>query len=521
MSAKLQTVHVRVSDAATGKPTPVRVRFTDAEGNYYAPFGRLTDFATDMAEDVGGNVLLGGEAHAYIDGTCEIGLPAGRISVAIDKGPEYRPVRAEVTRVPGKLALRFTIERWVDLRAEGWYSGDTRCHFLTPHAALLEAAAADVAVVNLLAWDCVLHGVHRVNYRAIPNLLAFSGQNPALERPGHMVVVNTMNLHETLGRLLLLNCHRVVYPLTAGGPDSLDNWTLADWCDQCHRKGGLVIGDNFFGQSPGYPHGELLADLISGRVDALQLDGFENPRVDAELEQEPLLKEWYQLLDCGFRVPLVGGSCKTSNLEILGAPRTYALLEQGQPLTYKNWVEAVRAGRTFVTNGPVLTFTVNEQPPGAALDLPEGGATVHVRAEARSLAPLERLEILANNRVVAGADAEGTPARAAVAAEVPLPAGGWLVARCWGPYEDALEQWRAALTSPVYVRVGGRRPSPDPATRAAVIEALEAALYSVTTRARFANEQQGQRLAGVFEQARAALAAREHRSGAAGDNLGG
>ena len=53
----MHTVHVRVNDAATGKPTPCRVRFTDAEGRYYAPFGRLTEFATGRNEDVGGNVL--------------------------------------------------------------------------------------------------------------------------------------------------------------------------------------------------------------------------------------------------------------------------------------------------------------------------------------------------------------------------------------------------------------------------------------------------------------------------------
>ena len=46
MSGKLQTVHVRVNDAATGQPTPVRIRFEGPGGEYFAPFGRLTEFAT-------------------------------------------------------------------------------------------------------------------------------------------------------------------------------------------------------------------------------------------------------------------------------------------------------------------------------------------------------------------------------------------------------------------------------------------------------------------------------------------
>src|SRR5207249_1448541 len=104
---------------------------------------------------------------------------------------------------------------------------DARAHFLTPHAALLEAAAEDLAVVNLLAVECKISAAER-SYPAIPNILAFSGQRPALEMPGHMVVINTLNTHPVLGSLGLLNCHRVDYPLSFGGPDGREDWTLAD-----------------------------------------------------------------------------------------------------------------------------------------------------------------------------------------------------------------------------------------------------------------------------------------------------
>src|SRR5271155_5321545 len=94
----LQQVHVRVNDAATGKPTPCRVRFTDAAGKYYAPYGRLTEFAFGRGVDVGGNVQVpmpGNDQKiqstnfAYIDGSCEIALPPRLIHVTICKGPEY------------------------------------------------------------------------------------------------------------------------------------------------------------------------------------------------------------------------------------------------------------------------------------------------------------------------------------------------------------------------------------------------------------------------------------------------
>ena len=80
----MHTVHVRFNDAATGQPTPCRVRFTDADGHYFAPFGRQADFATGRNQDVGGNVLIGRKPHACIDGTCEISLPAGPLPVSED-----------------------------------------------------------------------------------------------------------------------------------------------------------------------------------------------------------------------------------------------------------------------------------------------------------------------------------------------------------------------------------------------------------------------------------------------------
>ncbi len=501
----LQTVHVRVNDAGTGKPTPVRIRFATPAGGYFAPLGRLARFpVADLGIDVGGNVLVGSRKYAYIDGTCEVQLPPGPLTVEIGKGPEYRPLHTSILLAPGKLALRFELERWTDMRAGGWYSGDTRAHFLTPPAALLEGAAEDVAVVNLLAWECRLRDEEGRTYPAVPNLLAFSGQRPALEMPGHLVVVNTMNIHAVLGRLLLLNCHRVVYPLFFGSPAAWDNWTLADWCDQCHRKAGLVIGDDFAGQGPG----EILADLLLGKVDALQMDGFENPRVAVAFKKQARLRDWYDLLDCGFRVPLTGGSGKTCNLDVVGQPRTYARLEPGQEFTYKNWIEAVRAGRTFVTNGPLLSFTVNDRDPGAVIDLAPGASTVHAHAEARCLAPFRRLEVIANNTVVAAAAPTGEPACAVVDADVLFPAGGWLAARCWGDYDDRMEAWLAAQTSPVYVQIEGRPPPADPAAVARLTHHLEKMLDWVRDRARCENESQRQRLAGIFESAREVLAKR-------------
>src|ERR1700732_2821961 len=151
MTQPLHTVHVRVNDAATGQPTPVRIRFTDEKGIYYAPFGRVTEFSTKVGLDLGGNLVLNDKRYAYIDGTCEIPLPSGRIFIEVFKGPEYEALSTEVLLGTGQMAIGLEINRWSALRREKWYSGDTGVGcFISPHAALLEGASENLAVVNLL-----------------------------------------------------------------------------------------------------------------------------------------------------------------------------------------------------------------------------------------------------------------------------------------------------------------------------------------------------------------------------------
>lgn len=522
MSGLLHTVHVRVNDSATGRPTACRVRFTDSAGNYYAPFGRLTEFATERGQDVGGSVQLDYKKFAYIDGSCEINLPAGLIQVEINKGPEYQPLTEELTLSPGKLALRFTLQRWTDLRQQGWYSGDARAHFLPPHAALLEAAAEDLAVVNLLATVCMtgesLHMAQSVASGSftLSNILAFSGQRPALELPGHLVVVNTLNSHPVLGTLALLNCHRVVYPLTFGGPDGWDNWTLADWCDQCHRKKGLVVWARAAPENVAFRCGEPLADLILGKVDAFELDhaSLAIGRQTSPPRQKPLtthhspLLDWYAVLNCGIKIPLVGSSGKESNAVPLGSIRTYARLPPTKQLTYANWIEAIRAGRTFVTRAPLLCLTVDDHDPGAVIDLSSPSQKLRVRAEASSQTPFDRLEIVGNGFVLAKAKAKGFPWLAVLEADLHLPNGGWLAARCIGePHVDKQADNREvfAHTSPVYVRVAGQHAPVDPEAAATLADELDKLLDWVQREARFQNEKQRERLTGVFKTAQQEL----------------
>jgi hypothetical protein len=240
-----------------------------------------------------------------------------------------------------------------------------------------------------------------------------------------------------------------VMPWSSGGPDegelagALDT-TMSDWADRAHAQGGTVVSAHF----PN-PNGEPAALVATGRTDAIEM-----------LAQTPnALIEYYCYLNAGYRLPLVGGTDKMSADVPVGLYRTYAQLPRDEEPGYDAWCRAVRAGRTFLSGGPLLTLTVDGGEPGDTVDLSAPG-TVSVHAGVTSIFRLRSLEVVCNGEVVAEATptttGDGTFALE-IDEGVRLDGASWIACRASG-VDHHLDGWRRpvfAHTSPVYLAVGG------------------------------------------------------------------
>ncbi len=380
-------------------------------------------------------------------------------------------------------------------------TADTHVHFISPSTALLQAAAEDVDLVNLLAtqWADLFTNVTDLPWGSMAD--------PSGRR---IVVVGTENRQNVLGHLALLGAHRPVHPLASGGPPEGRmagqlSVLLADWADRCRAAGGLVVAAHF-----PLPYAEVAADIVSGKIDAVETQTL-GPGLD-----DPSILEWYRFLNLGYRLPIVAGTDKMSAEVPVGAVRTYGHLATDDALTFDAWAAAVRAGRTFVTSGPILELTVEGREPGDVVRLRSAGR-LEIAVRARAAQPvIDDLEIVVNGRVVAATGRAAGSTELTLRESIDIRDGTWIAARSRSGSEihSAFATSMAAHTSPVYVEVKDRPLIPPPDDAAVVEQIIDGARTWVAELAAIADPGERDRMVRFFDDSLETL--RRRMGGAAG-----
>src|SRR5207245_11424806 len=141
----------------------------------------------------------------------------------------------------------------------------------------------------------------------------------------------------------------------------------------------------------------------------------------------PSILEWYRFLNCGYRLPVLGGTDKMSAEVPVGAVRTYARLDMDAPPTFEAWSAAVRAGRTFATSGPIIELSVEGHEPGSIVSMPGSGGRLQIQARALAAQPvIGSVELVLNGRVVAGERARQPTDDLSLSTSVDVDAGSWI-----------------------------------------------------------------------------------------------
>ena len=264
---------------------------------------------------------------------------------------------------------------------------------------------------------------------------------------------NSSEYEEGYGHVMLLNIQKLIQPVSIGpgimkqGTDGIPlargiNTALKDQATVlwCHNAWGM----------------ESTPNIVQGNVHALNIfDG--GTRSSYE-------DSFYPYLNAGYKIPFSTGT----DWFQYDFSRVYAAMNP--PFTTATWLEHLKAGRTFITNGPLLDLKINEKTIGDQLELSKDKNQITIRATGKGRLDFERMELIHNGKVIKTQQtiSVGNHFEARFEFQLKIDQPGWIALRTPSPSvpKDPKRQQMTPLneygrelfshTSPIYLEWEGK-----------------------------------------------------------------
>jgi hypothetical protein len=378
-------------------------------------------------------------------GDFTIELPIGNWKINIQHGNEYIPVDQEFAIVDGEsnVVKSFTLKRWINLPKLGWYSGDVHVHHPTNRPAFRDyllsyANAEDLHIVNILEM-----GHHQAGVDAMGHLHTGTdfkqegfGEKFRVNKDNYWLISGQEDPRSRFGHIIGLNINQMVR-----------DTTVYDYYDLVFKnlkmQPGAVVGFAHFAWNVSWNIQNITTGfpwfITTNQIDFVELLQF--------LKLNTL--DYYEYLNLGFRITAAAGS-DFPWASTIGEVRT--MVYTGKDFTPDSWFAGLKAGHTFVTNGPALFFTADGKMPGSEIDKAKG-STIKLSVKALSnsgIGTIKRIAIYNNQGLVAEALNKGLKDSIEINLDHKFKESQWIAAvvNC--------DNGAVAHTTPVYVVVDGK-----------------------------------------------------------------
>lgn len=466
------TVTGTVVDHASGQPLPARVYLQrDDDGRWFfvqsaaregsaVPYSRRNGANTNAVEQ---HTTV--SAHPF-----QADLPPGAYTLTVERGKEYRSLTQHVVVAQAPLRLRLPLQRWVNMAARGWYSGDTHVHRALaelPNVMLAEDVNVTFPLTYWVtrAFTAPTQGDKNTDAGAPGRLINVDPTHVIWPRNTEYEIFTVGGKRHTLGAVFALG-HRT--PFAQGAPP------LTPIAGQAKLEGALLDLDKH-----DWPWSMALVPALG--IDLYELANNHHWRTEFSMTNwSTAAPEWmglanggrsgterdwtlytfenyYALLNCNFRLRPTAGTASGVHPVPLGFGRVYVQLPGG--FNYAAWMKRFKEGRSFVTTGPMLLAKIDAQLPGFTFTAKPGKRRVHVEGIVLSEHRVEAVEIILNGRIAARLTPPARPTEtgafeAAFSTRVDLAGSGWAAVRCWEPREG--QRSRFAHTAPTFFDVSGQ-----------------------------------------------------------------
>ena len=464
--APLARVRITTRKAGDDSPVPARLAVLDPAGHPTVVPGVFPRFDGTH-----------GRIYFYSSGVVEVEVPAspaGEVRIRATHGFSSLPATASVPVSPGETAeADLVFEPLWDARTAGYRSADHHFHLnyggvtrLSPDDLELLQAGEDLDFSTPLMAN--LH--HRRNDSE------FFMDRRVDDVPA--ILFGQEIRSHFLGHLGLIGIESVFWPWFWGPGYPVyeaDDRPNLDALVHSRSQGGVsaymhpVSRTDPFGSEAGLGAIPIMVipDAVLGDLDTLEVAClWTNEFGTADL--------WHRFLNLG--VPLAASAGTDVMLDYhrtmaVGTTRIYVHVPG--PFRIGPYLDALKAGRSFVTTGPLLDFRVDGARPGEAVG--QGGEAAWTLTLAHT-GPVSQVDLIVNGETVDTLSGLDGPGVRELAGSLTLPAGGWVAARAHGGQESwpGMNGSVFAQTSPVWIgEVGSHDPAAADAAARDLLRALD------------------------------------------------
>ncbi|WP_139001844.1 CehA/McbA family metallohydrolase [Hyunsoonleella aestuarii] len=431
------TGKLKITSKVDNKISPVRMNIINSSGHPILP-------ETGSVRSDGQNGLV----FFYSPGEIEIVAPLGEITVTAVHGFSTQIAKKTIVLDRSDQTNEINLTKIWDAQTNGWYSGDNHFHLnyggtnqLDPTDIVLDLKGEDVDVGFPLLANLGQRFLEQDlwNWNRDETPLIYFGQ----EVRSHF-----------LGHLGLLGIKDLYWPWVWGprydiyGRDDRLNAEPLRFARSQNALGGYVhpvsVRDPFNENGSRRIPIELIADSVLGETDVIELGCLWSDEIGTA-------NLWHKFLNLGLPITASAGSDVMNDLYrtmAIGATRVYVKPEG--PLTINSYLKALKEGRSFVSNGPLVEFEVDGKIPGEVIEA--GQKKVSWKLKVHAPIAFDKVEIFVNGNVVATKKGMSGTTSKTYKGTLAVPAGGWVTVRVSGGdiTWPLMDSYPYAETSPIW-----------------------------------------------------------------------
>ena len=474
---------LKLIDSVTKKPRAGLVRITASDG-HVLPLEGLLNRGIGLRQSHRAN-----EWHVLLE-SATVSVPRKRLTIEAVSGLETELTRKTIDLSDQAAStLTLPLVRFYDAASRDWHNGNTHLHLMSISREQADQYLRSISRADELELVFVSF-LRRV--KAERGYISNTYTKEDLQKLSrHDVTFGYGEEHrhnfgpggEGYGHVMFLDIDELIRPVSIGPGimgEGTDFPSLRFAIDKARGDGATIVWcHNAFGMQD-------VPEWISGTLDAHNI--FDGGTLGSYEDT------FYRFMNVGMHVPFSTGT----DWFIFDFSRVF--VEVPQPLTIPRWLESLRAGRSFITNGPLLELQVDRKGPGDVIRLSQP-TQLEIRGRAVGRCDFEKIEVVHNGSVVASK--ASSPADGHFEAELTCPfevnEPGWFALRVNSQEKNELGGAIFGHTSAVYIELAEKNIfKPDVARE--LITDMQESIRTIQKKAVFADEQQHDQVLNIYRE---------------------